>query len=87
MKRLSRKQFQKIIDGMKPGESIYINAFNCMPAAIDALRDYIELEILVPDTEVVAKAITTDSINAVMTGSMICPQMFYIKSKEEGRYI
>lgn len=84
MKRLSPRQFTKIIDEMKPGEYVFINTINCMPATIDALRDYIELGILIPDTDEVAKHVTTDSIIAVMTGSMICPQMFYIKSREEG---
>ena len=72
-------EFKKSIQALKPGEQVYINSINLTVKQIDVLRQFIKSQVLTPDISEVEKMIVPDSIEKVMTGEMICPQMNYIK--------
>ena len=72
-------EFKKALQELKPGKTIYINTINLTPGCIKQLREYIKEGILTPDISEVEKMIVPDSIEKVMTGDMICPQMNYTK--------
>ena len=71
--------FRSTIGQAEPGKTIYINTINLTPGCIKQLREYIKEGILIPDISEVEKMIVPDSIEKVMTGDMICPQMNYTK--------
>ena len=71
--------FKSTIEHLEPGEAIYINSINLSPRCIDQLREYVKDGTLTPDISEVEKMIVPDSIEKVMTGEMICPQMNYTK--------
>ena len=72
--------FRSTINHMESGKNIYINAINLTPACIDQLREYIKEGILIPDISEVEKMIVPGSIEKVMSGEIICPQMDYIRN-------
>lgn len=71
--------FRNTVSHVEPGKTIYINAINLTPGCIKQLREYIKEGILTPDISEVEQMIVPDSIEKVMTGEMICPQMNYTK--------
>ena len=76
---MTTAEFKKSIQALKPGEQVYINSINLTVKQIDVLRQFIKSQVLTPDISEVEKMIVPDSIEKVMTGDMICPQMNYTK--------
>ena len=72
-------EFKKALQELKPGEQTYINSINLSIKQIAILREFIKSQVLTPDISEVEKMIVPDSIEKVMTGDMICPQMNYTK--------
>lgn len=72
-------EFKKALQELKPGEQVDINAVNLTIKQLAILKQYIRSQILTPDISEVEKMIVPDSIEKVMTGEMICPQMIYTK--------
>ena len=72
-------EFKKALQELKPGEQVDINAVNLSIKQLAILKQYIRSQVLTPDISEVEKMIVPDSIEKVMTGEMICPQMIYTK--------
>ena len=72
-------EFKKALQELKPGEQVDINAVNLTIKQLAILKQYIRSQILTPDISEVEKMIVPDSIEKVMTGDIICPQMIYTK--------
>lgn len=72
-------EFKKALQELKPGEQVDINAVNLTIKQLAILKQYIRSQVLTPDISEVEKMIVPDSIEKVMTGEMICPQMIYTK--------
>ena len=71
--------FRSTISHVEAGKTIFINAINLTPGCIEQLREYIKEGMLIPDISEVEKMIVPDSIEKVMSGEIICPQMYYTR--------
>lgn len=71
------RKLRSIVEELKQGESIYINAINISTGAIDQLRQYIKDDVLTPDAYEVKRRYKKPE--DVMSGDVIFPQMTYIK--------
>lgn len=71
------KTLKKVVKEMKKGETLYINAISLSINAIEQLREYIKLNVLLPDKSEVENLY--NDIESVMNGKTILPQMTYIK--------
>lgn len=78
-KSFSKSSLRKAIRESGIGESVYINAINLSPAAIEELRNMIKIGLLVPDYAEVVKAYKIPE--HVMCGDVIVPQMSYTKGR------
>ena len=72
--------FRRVIRHIEPGTTVFIDAINLTPRCIDQLRECIKDGTLIPDISEVEKMIVPDSVDKVMSGEIICPQMDYIKN-------
>ena len=75
---ITRKSVKKVVSEMKSGESIYINAISLTPSAISQIRTLIKFGTLIPDKDEASKMY--NDVDSVMNGSVILPQMTYIKA-------
>lgn len=82
MKHITAKQLKATIKDLKAGEKIYINALGLTTEAIEVLKDFINIGVIVPVQEVLDKAIKKEFHADCITGVCVCPQMEYIKMKE-----
>lgn len=71
------RAMKKAVKEMKTGEVIFINIICLTEKAVDQLRQYIIDGVLVPDEEQAKELYKVPE--DVMTGSVILPQMEYIK--------
>ena len=72
-----KSEFIQFVKGLNKGDVCYINSISLSLTAIDKLREYIKTGVLHPVRSEVEKMITPTKIEKVMSGEIICPQMFY----------
>lgn len=72
-----KSEFIQFVKGLNKGDIVFINSISLSVTAIDKLREYIKTGVLHPVRSEVEKMITPTKIEEVMSGNIICPQMFY----------
>ncbi|MCM1104702.1 MAG: hypothetical protein NC409_11440 [Clostridium sp.] len=76
---VSIKVLEKGVREMKTGQRVWINAISLSMNAIDFLRKCIRDGELILDIGEVERVYEADNITPVMNGTVIIPQMTYIK--------
>lgn len=77
-----KSEFIQFVKGLNKGDVVFINSISLSISAIDKLREYIKTGVLHPVRSEVEKVIIPTKIEEVMSGEIICPQMFYERGVE-----